>query len=123
AGPARVRDHPGSLAEAAIDGLTPRWVVRPQSVNQLSQVIALAHDGGLAVVPRGAGNALELCPPPARLDVVVDLSGIDQVMEYNPDDLTITVQAGISAAALAALLAPYRQWLPIRPPGLGRSGE
>jgi glycolate oxidase FAD binding subunit len=118
AGRDRVRDDAGALAEAAIDGLTPRWVVRPQSVNQLSQVIALAHDGGLAVVPRGAGNALELGNPPARLDVVVDLSGIDQVMEYNPDDLTITVQAGISAAALAALLAPYRQWLPIDPPGL-----
>ena len=118
AGRDRVRDDAGSLAEAAIDGLTPRWVVRPQSVDQLSQVIALAHDGGLAVVPRGAGNALELGNPPARLDVVVDLSGIDQVIEYNPDDLTITVQAGISAAALAALLAPHRQWLPIDPPGL-----
>jgi glycolate oxidase FAD binding subunit len=56
--------------------------------------------------------------PPSRVDVVIDLTGLDQVIEYNPDDLTITVQAGMSAGALAALLAPHRQWLPIDPPGI-----
>ena len=49
--------------------------------------------------------------------MVVDLSGLDQVLEYNPDDLTITVQAGITAGALAALLAPRRQFLALDPPG------
>src|SRR5262245_35950935 len=112
-----VREDAGSLAEAAIDGLVPRWIVRPASLDQLSRVLALACDGRLAVIPRGAGSSLELGNPPARVDVVLDLAGLDQVIEYNPDDLTITVQAGISAGALAGRLAPHRQWLALDPPG------
>ena len=113
-----VRDDAGALAEAAIDGLVPRWIVRPASLDQLSRVLALASDGRLAVIPRGAGTSLELGNPPACVDVVLDLTGLAQVIEYNPDDLTITVQAGISAGALAAVLAPHRQWLTLDPPGV-----
>ena len=117
AGRDRVRDDAETLAAAAIDGRRPRWVIRPESLDQLGRVLALACDGGLAVAPRGAGSSLELGNPPARVDLVLDLTGLDQVVEYNPDDLTITVQAGITAGALAAVLAPHRQWLTLDPPG------
>jgi glycolate oxidase FAD binding subunit len=117
AGPAGVRDDDASLAAAAIDGIRPSWVVRPGSIEQLSRVLALAHDAGLAAIPCGSGSALELGSPPARADLVLDLRGLDQVIEYNPADLTVTVQAGVSAGALAARLAPHRQWLALDPPG------
>jgi glycolate oxidase FAD binding subunit len=119
AGRDRVHDAPEVLAASAVDELRPRWVVRPATIDQLSPLMALACDAGLAVVPRGAGSSLELGNLPSRVDVVVDLTGLDQVIEYNPADLTITVQAGISAGALGALLAPHRQWLPLDPPGAG----
>ena len=118
AGRDRVRDDFEALAAATVDGLRPRWVVRPASIEQLSRVLALACDGRLGVIPRGAGSSLELGNPPARVDVVLELAELDQVIEYNPDDLTITVQAGISAGALASLLAPRRQWLALDPPGI-----
>src|SRR5262245_39325175 len=117
AGPAGVRDDDASRAAAAIDGIRPSWVVRPGSIEQLSRVLALAHDAGLAAIPCGSGSALELGSPPARADLVLDLLGLDQVIEYNPADLTVTVQAGVSAGALAARLAPHRQWLALDPPG------
>src|SRR5215831_7332849 len=117
AGRDRVLDDPRSLAAAAIDGLIPKWIVSPTSVDQLGPMLALAGEARLAVVPRGGGNALELGNPPARLDVVLDLVGLDRVVEYNPDDLTITVQAGITPGALAARLAAHRQWLALDPPG------
>jgi glycolate oxidase FAD binding subunit len=119
AGREGVRDDAAALAAAAIDGIRPRFTVRPGSIEQLSRVLALAHDAGLAVIPRGSGEALELGSPPARADLVVDLRGLDQVIEYNPADLTVTVQAGVSAGALAARLAPHRQWLALDPPGAG----
>jgi glycolate oxidase FAD binding subunit len=112
-----IRDDADARAAAAVDGQEPRWVVRPASIDQLSRVVALAHDEKLAVVPRGRGSSLELGIPPARVDLVVDLAGLHQVVEYNPDDLTVSVQAGISAGALAALLAPRRQFLALDPPG------
>jgi glycolate dehydrogenase FAD-binding subunit len=117
AGRQGVRDDADALAAAAVDGLRPSWVVRPGSIEQLSRVLALAHDAGLAVIPRGSGSALELGSPPTRADLVVDLRGLDDVIEYNPADLTVSVQAGVSAGALAARLAPHRQWLALDPPG------
>src|SRR5262249_57959381 len=93
AGPEGVRDDGAVLAAAAIDGICPSWVVRPGSIEQLSRILALAHDAGLAVIPRGSGSALELGSPPARADLVVDLCRLDPVIEHNPPDLTVTVQA------------------------------
>ena len=115
-GAERVIDAPGTLA-TAIDGRAPRWIVAPTSVDELSRVVALAHDARLAVVPRGSGRALELGPPPARVDVVVDLRRLARIVEYSPDDLTVTVEAGVTAGQLASLLAKHRQFLPIDPPG------
>ena len=116
----RLRDDADARAAAAVDGLTPRWVARPASVDEVARVLALAHEAGLAVTPRGSGSALELGHPPSRLDLVLDLSGLDRVLEYNPDDLTVTVQAGVTGAALAARLQAHRQALPLDPPGWSR---
>jgi glycolate oxidase FAD binding subunit len=103
-----------------VDGVVPRWVVAPGSVAELSRVVALAHDERLAIVPRGSGNALALGHPIRRADVVVDLGRMAEVIEYNPDDLTATVQAGALLEGLAALLRPRAQCLPLDPPGGAR---
>lgn len=112
-----VRDDAPSLAAAAVDGVTPRWVAAPATIAQLSQLLALAREEALAVMPRGSGSSLEQGCPPPRVDLVVDLRRLDAVVEHSPDDLTISVQAGINGGALAARLAPHRQTLPLDPPG------
>jgi glycolate oxidase FAD binding subunit len=116
-GAERVTDAPGECEAAAVDGRRPRWVVRAASVEHVADVLTLAWDERLAVVPRGSGSALELGRPPDRLDVVLDLRGLDRVLEDSPDDLTVSGQAGLTAGALAERLAARRQWLPVDPPG------
>jgi glycolate oxidase FAD binding subunit len=116
-GPAGVHDAPAARAAAAVDGREPQWVVRPRSLDEAAAVVALAHDERLAVVPRGSGAALTLGAPPERVDVVLDLAGLDAILEHNPEDMTVTVQAGVTAGALAAHLAGDRQTLPIDPAG------
>ncbi len=113
----RLSEDPAALAGAAIDGRAPRWLVRPVSVDELSRLVALAHDAGLAVTPRGSGSSLAMGRPPARLDMVVDLQGLARIVEYSPDDLTVTVEAGVTAGQLASLLGAHRQFLPVDPPG------
>lgn len=101
----------------AFDGHAPRWTVVPRSVEQVSRVLALAHEAGLAVLARGSGSALASGRPPKRGDVVLDLRGLDRVLEDHPDDLTVSVEAGITAGALAERLAARSQWLPLDPAG------
>src|SRR5207245_7981610 len=112
AGRTRVRDDTGSLDAAIVDGLRPRWVVGPASIDELSRVIALAQDAGLAVVPRGTGSSLELGHPPSRVDVVLDLAGLDRVNDYNPADLTTAVRHTSAPGPAGALRAPPRAWPP-----------
>src|SRR5262245_46077307 len=47
----------------------------------------------------------------------VDLKRLNQIRRYAPEDLTITVQAGITLGTLRAELRKHGQWLPIDPPG------
>ena len=117
AGRPRVEEGAEVHAGFTIDGLLPRWVVRPATLEQVSGVLALAWDAGLAVVPHGSGAAQELGVPPTKVDVVLDLRDLDRVVEYNPDDLTITVQAGVTLGTLESWLAARRQFLPLDPPG------
>src|SRR5207249_2895159 len=42
---------------------------------------------------------------------------LDRVLEYNPDDLTASVEAGVTLGALAKLLSDRRQFAALDPPG------
>jgi glycolate oxidase FAD binding subunit len=117
-GPEAFTDAPGVLSAAAIDEVAPRWLVRPHRVEDVSRVLALARDEGLVVAPRGSGSALGLGWPLTRLDLVLDLGALNAVLEHRADDLTVSVQLGLTAGALdEATLKSHRQWLPVDPPG------
>jgi glycolate oxidase FAD binding subunit len=118
AGSEHVVDDAPRLAADTVDGVIPRWVVRVSSAEQVAAVLALASEESLAVVPRGSGSALGLGHPPARVDVVLDVSAMNRIVDYSPDDLTASVEAGLTAGALAARLAPRGQFLPVDPPGV-----
>src|SRR5437667_7142215 len=46
----------------------------------------------------------------------VELSALSRVVEHAPEDLTVTVETGITLLALQAELGKRGQWLPIDPP-------
>ena len=46
----------------------------------------------------------------------LDLSLLDRVLEHTPEDMTATVEAGITLASLQTQLSRRGQWLPIDPP-------
>ncbi len=47
----------------------------------------------------------------------IDLTSLNRVVAHTPEDMTATVEAGITLAALQAELGKHRQWLPVDPPG------
>ncbi len=100
----------------AVDGVLPAAVVRPARAAAVSAVLRAAHAHGWRVVPRGGGTALDLGNAPRGVDLVLDLSALTAVVEYRPQDLTVTVEAGITVAAVQALLATRGQVLALDPP-------
>jgi glycolate oxidase FAD binding subunit len=100
----------------AVDGVEARFLARPRSVEEASQVLRAAADDGLAVAFAGGGGKLGLGNPPERLDLVVETGGLDQVLEHAAGDLVVRAQAGVRLADLGQRLAPAGQWLALDPP-------
>ena len=46
----------------------------------------------------------------------INLRQMDRVLELTPEDMTVTVEAGIALGVLQQKLAAHGQWLPIDPP-------
>jgi glycolate oxidase FAD binding subunit len=99
--------------EYAVDGLTPLLVARPASQEDVALVLKAASEAGAAVVPRGAGTLMALGMPPQRYDVALDLRRLNRLVEYEPADLTVTVEAGIEMDRLASALRERGQMLPL----------
>ncbi len=107
-------------AKYAIDGVTPAAAFEPPAREDLAALLRVANGSGLSVVPQGARTALAFGRPLAGYDVAVDLGGLRRTVEYVPDDLTVTVEAGRRLGALQAELREHGQYLPVDvPPGDG----
>lgn len=52
--------------------------------------------------------------------LAIDPKSRARVLELTPEDMTVTVESGISLGGLQAELAKHRQWLPIDPPNADR---
>ncbi len=105
-----------AAAEDAIDGVEPRFVAEPGSVEETSALLKLADGAGLAVAPRGGGTMLHLGNPPRELDLVVSTARMDEVIEHVPGDQVVRVQAGMRLGELQERLAGSNQMIGVDPP-------
>lgn len=104
------------ISAYAFDGIVPRIVVLPISVQQVQDILRLASEKGYSVIPAGSGTKLSIGNVSEKCDIVLALTRLNSVVEYEPADLTVTVEAGISLADLQTELAKNRQFLPMNPP-------
>jgi glycolate oxidase FAD binding subunit len=105
----------------SLAGVVPKSVIEPQTREDFAAAIGAAHASGEAIAIVGGGTELGLGAPPERLDRVVRTTHLDRVVEYAPADLVITVEAGMTLAALQATLAPHAQRLALDPPHADRA--
>jgi glycolate oxidase FAD binding subunit len=74
---------------------------------------------GHAVVATGAGTKLHQGARPTSIDLLVDLSRMDRIVEHAAGDLVVTAQAGVPLEALQEQVAGAGQWLGLDPPEPG----
>ncbi len=108
---------PGAVRAAVdadiIDGTRPRWVVEPTTPEEMAAVLAWASLHGQPVVVRGGGTHLDWGRRPADVGLIVSTKRLNRITRYEPGDLTVSVEAGISIADLNRELARHGQWLPL----------
>ncbi len=103
----------------AIDGVRPRFVVAPGSVAEVSAVMRLAHEAGLAIAPRGGGTKVGWGARPARLDLILSTARLNRVLEHAAGDLVVRVEAGVTLEALQETVGKAGQRLALNPPEAG----
>jgi glycolate oxidase FAD binding subunit len=105
-----------ALGVFAIDGLRPQYVLFPETVDDLGRCLAAADQAGMTVMPVGNGTQLGCGNPPQRYDVALSTRRLARILAHEAGDMTVTVEAGATLAAVNAALEPARQHLPLDPP-------
>jgi len=76
----------------------PCCVVRPGSTAQVQSIVRLAREHGIALVPSGGRTGLSGGALAARGEVVVSMERMNRLVEFNAEERTITVEAGMVTA-------------------------
>ncbi|WP_370853027.1 FAD-linked oxidase C-terminal domain-containing protein [Pararhizobium haloflavum] len=74
----------------------PLVVVLPETVDQVSRVLAYCHKYGIRVVPRGAGTSLSGGALPLGDAVLLVMSRFNQVLEIDYPNRAVVVQPGVT---------------------------
>ena len=109
------------LDEYAIDGVVPQAAVRPPDRQAVGEILRWASREQVSVFPRGGGTQSSLGNVPDRVGLALDLSLQTLVLDYQPADLTATVEAGISLDELQQKLLPGGKFLPLEAPRASRA--
>ena len=109
-----VRDHHGR-DESPYPPLPPDAVVFARSTEEVAHVVRIAADHRVPVIPYGVGTSLEGHLLALEGGISIDLSQMDAVLAVNPEDLTVTVQAGVTRKQLNNEIKDSGLFFPIDP--------
>jgi len=108
-----VRSDPAILADYAVDGCIPVEVAMPSSAAQVAEIVRHAASEQLPVIATGARTKTGIGNVPRGYHYAVDTSRMNRVVAYDPGDLTLSVEPGVTLAKLAEVLAEHKQFLPL----------
>ena len=91
-------------------------VLRPESPEDLAEAMRQAGASGRTIQLGGHFSKRLMGGPIAPADTTISTSAMNRVRQYEPRDLTVSVEAGISYCELSRLLAEHRQMIPLDPP-------
>jgi len=109
-----VREHHSHGESWHAAGL-PEFVVFPTSTTEVSAIVKLCAQHAKPIVPFGMGSSLEGHVNAIHGGVSIDLTRMTKVVRLSPDDLDITVEAGLTRLKLDAHLKNTGLMFPIDP--------
>ena len=105
-----------SVDSAVLDPVVPAMVLRPTTTEQLGLCVKKLYDNGIPMTVRGAGTNLSGGTIPDHSDTVVVLTtGLNRILEINPNDLYAVVEPGVITADFAAAVAKKNLFYPPDP--------
>jgi D-lactate dehydrogenase (cytochrome) len=101
--------------ESPLDAPPPEAVVFCESTEDVAFTVATAAAHRVPVIPYGAGSSVEGHLLAVQGGVSVDVSRMNGLLQLNPEDLTVTVQAGVTRLQLNREIKDSGLFFPIDP--------
>jgi D-lactate dehydrogenase (cytochrome) len=101
--------------ESVYDVPPPAAVVFAQNTQDVADAVKLAAAHRVPVIPFGVGSSLEGHLLAVQGGISIDVSRMDQVLSINAEDLTVTVQPGVTRKAVNEAVKSEGLFFPIDP--------
>ena len=101
--------------ESSFDAPPPAAVVFAESTQDVADAVKLAGEYSFPVIPFGIGSSLEGHLLAVQGGISIDVSRMNKVVAINADDLTVTVQPGVTRKQLNEAVKSTGLFFPIDP--------
>jgi glycolate oxidase FAD binding subunit len=117
-GEAYVIGDPDKLKAYALDGKKPKIVIFPETIDEVSKVVAYANQQHFTVVPRGNGTKMGMGGIPRKVDIILSTNRLNRITDSDCENLTLSAQGGITLNEVQKSLAKVGKgyFLPLDPP-------
>ncbi|KAE8420569.1 hypothetical protein BDV36DRAFT_281447 [Aspergillus pseudocaelatus] len=93
----------------------PVAVVRPTTTEQVSAIAKVCTRYRVPMIPYGAGSSVEGNISAPYSGICIDLSAMDKIVSFHPDDMDVVVQPGVNWVALNETIKESGLFLPLDP--------
>jgi len=98
----------------------PDIVIRPKDAQEISEILKIANEENIAVIPRGGGDCeFGGSKPIGDGGIVLDMKRMNRIINLDQDNLIVTVEAGISWGKLNEYLCHFGLYTGCMGPGSG----
>src|SRR5690625_4594126 len=101
--------------ESAHSAVTPDVVCFPETKNDVKMILQIARELKVPVTAFGVGSGLEGQAIPVQKGISVNFERMNRIIDFSPEDMTITVEPGITRMQLNEQINRYGLQFPIDP--------
>ena len=96
----------------------PFATLLPGSVEETADVVRLLEAAGAALIVSGGGTQIQTGYPPAgeKPYTLLLTRRLNHILDYQPEDMTVTCEPGVTLETLQRALHEQRQFLPLDAP-------
>lgn len=73
----------------------PDVVVKPQTVDQVSRLLAWCNENDVPVTPRGAGTGLSGAALPVKAGVLLSMENFNKILHVDEENMQATIECGV----------------------------
>ncbi len=107
---------PSQLQQYAIGPFLPAAAAVPADTGQVAATLEWAHRSGVAVYPFGGRTLSQLGNIPTRPGIALDMTRLNRLVDFQPADMTVRAEAGMTVAQLDSHLSQDAKYVPLAPP-------